>query len=708
MLAQHAFAWLLTYLLHSTLLLGLAWLASKPLARWSVAAEEAVWKIALVGALLTASLQFAAGWEPAAGRWRLAQNPQAVPAAVEAVATPTTFAREVAPRTVPFRFVPRTLPVAAPVAVQDAPAPASLPFRPSVPGMVLGLWALGAAVLLGAYGRSYLRILHRLRTRPRVVGGDVLTQLRDLSIEAGLDRPVRLSCSSRVPVPLALGLREPEICLPPRALAGLTDEQQEGMLAHELAHLVRRDPIWLMISHVLTGVLFFQPLNWVARRRLREISEMLSDEWAVGFTGRPLSLAGCLAEVAAWSVGVRPLPLPGMADRPSNLAKRIRRLLDETRSPEHPARRVWLGVAMVALLIVIVAAAPAISAARSQEPAPPKSSKTSNSVQAPAAPRTAEAAEDEAEQKDDSWLDARPEHDRSEQAENAVKDEADDPDDMDVDVDPDDLDAMVEGAVASVDNALENMGDELASLEEAGLTPEKQKQLEAEIERTNRRIQETLQPRMEQLSRELSEKMARLHETDAEMQRLQAEMAKLAAQMRPSDAELEKIRAEAKRLRAEGGDTLTPEQREEVRKQARRLAESARPTPEQREEMRALREELQKRHQEMSREFREEHRAEIDKAQAEMRSEIEREMKAMRQELKRSLEERRQIEQQERKEHRERMERDRDRDRDHNRDPKRDKEESGKDAKDKEKPPKMVLVIDMMGNLRLVPETPGC
>src|SRR5436853_7242843 len=78
MLAQYALAWLLTYLLHSTLLLGLAWLASKPLARWSVAAEEAAWKLALVGALLTASLQLAAGWEPAAGRWSLAQAPPAL------------------------------------------------------------------------------------------------------------------------------------------------------------------------------------------------------------------------------------------------------------------------------------------------------------------------------------------------------------------------------------------------------------------------------------------------------------------------------------------------------------------------------------------------------------------------------------------------------------------------------------------------------
>src|SRR6476659_602797 len=136
MLAQYAFAWLLTYLLHSTLLLSLAWLASKPLARWSVAAEEAVWKLALIGALLTASLQLAAGWEPAAGRWRLAQTAQPAPAAVEALAIPAS--REVAPPARPFRFAPPVLPAAAPAAVPAAEAPTALSFHPGYGPAIVG------------------------------------------------------------------------------------------------------------------------------------------------------------------------------------------------------------------------------------------------------------------------------------------------------------------------------------------------------------------------------------------------------------------------------------------------------------------------------------------------------------------------------------------------------------------------------------------
>ena len=38
---------------------------------------------------------------------------------------------------------------------------------------------------------------------------------------------MRLTCSSRLPVPGALGLRRQEICVPPRALAGLTPRELE-------------------------------------------------------------------------------------------------------------------------------------------------------------------------------------------------------------------------------------------------------------------------------------------------------------------------------------------------------------------------------------------------------------------------------------------------------------------------------------------------
>jgi beta-lactamase regulating signal transducer with metallopeptidase domain len=677
MLANHAIAWMLTYLLHSTLLLGLAWLVSKPLSRWSVAAEESVWKLALVGALFTASLQFAAaGWEPLAGRWGLASM-QAEPAISMSAAEIGKRAAATLPASAFRTEVPRVKVADAPA---STPAPAfRMPSLPSMPSLALGVWALGAALLLAVYGSSFLRLRRWLRPRPRVIGGTLFSQLRMMALEAGFVEEIRLSCSSRVPVPLALGLRRGEICVPPRALAGLTAEQQEGMLAHELAHLARRDPFWLTVSHLVSSILFFQPLNWVARRRMREISEILSDEWAVSRTGRPLSLAGCLAEVAGWSVAPRALPVPGMADRPSHLSQRIRRLLDDTRSPERPARRWLLGTAMVALVIAVAAAAPAISAARPDAPKPEEAAAlaaldAAAAPEPPAAekrvPRTEVLPREDSEDDDDEDFDFEFDEEKFEKFEQDLERqfekefskfdqefefefefpyehdeefefEFDKEFEFDYEVD---VDSIVAQAMASADAAMLGVGRGDARYEGRELTGEERERLAREIERTTReaqriseRVQRELAPKMDRLAREMSEKFNESH--SAEMEKLAAEMSELGERMRPSPEEIARIQAQARKFHEDG--VFSKEERERIGREARELAERMRPSEEDRKRMRELREEMMKERAEMRRKFMAEHRDEIERSQREMREEIERHMQGVREEVRRSMEQRR-------------------------------------------------------------------
>jgi beta-lactamase regulating signal transducer with metallopeptidase domain len=659
-------AWMLTYLLHSTLLLGLAWLVSKPLSRWSVAAEETVWKLALVGALCTASIQLAAGWQPLAGQWKLADlggvaavaaQTENVPARAEAISSLTMTSHEVRARNLPV--------------TPNAEVTAAAPVRtlPSAAALILGVWGLGALVLLAAFGRSFLRLGQRLRSRPRIVGGTIHAQLRELAAEAGLSGAVRLSCSSRVPVPVALGIRRPEICVPPRALAGLTDEQQEGMLAHELAHLARRDPFWLVLRQVIACALFFQPLNWVARRRLREISEMLSDEWAVARTGRPLSLAGCLAEVAGWSVGTPALPVPGMADRPSSLGRRIRRLLDETRSPENPARRAWLAAAMGVLVIVVAAAAPAVSAAR-PEPAPAEAPAEAPAAHAKTATIDVNDATDSPTRLAAAEVERRHEIRHRDHEKATADDDNDDESydteeprfDFEFDFDnsePEDLEEMVDGSLQAALSGLDSQLETLAENHE--LTEEQQEKLSRDMERRSREIERNLKPRLEKLSRELAEKSAHLQTLSPEMQRLTEEMDQLGERMGPSKEEMDRLHAQideqVKAMRHDG--KLTAEERERIRHQAREMAKKMKPTEEQRREMARLRAEMKRESARMGERFQAENRDEIEKIQREVREEVEREMRGVREELRRTLEERKAIERQERKDRKDHDRRDR-------------------------------------------------
>ena len=63
--------WLLTYLVHSTLLLGGAWLLTRGPARVAHL-RETVWRVALLGALVTTTAQVTIAHAPLAGEWRWA------------------------------------------------------------------------------------------------------------------------------------------------------------------------------------------------------------------------------------------------------------------------------------------------------------------------------------------------------------------------------------------------------------------------------------------------------------------------------------------------------------------------------------------------------------------------------------------------------------------------------------------------------------
>ena len=69
--ADLAAGWLLTYLVHSTLLLLSAWLITS-WARTSDTVRDILWKCALVGGLVTATIQMGVAREPLAGQLRLA------------------------------------------------------------------------------------------------------------------------------------------------------------------------------------------------------------------------------------------------------------------------------------------------------------------------------------------------------------------------------------------------------------------------------------------------------------------------------------------------------------------------------------------------------------------------------------------------------------------------------------------------------------
>lgn len=352
---QELLAWVLTYALHSTVLLGLAWIVTRALSSEALRLKERVWKTALFGGIVSASLQAAFNLAPLAGRLEWTHP---------------------APLSVSLPSVPQVLPASF------LSSGAELEF--TWERLIVGFWMLGGALGVALFLFAWRRITDRLAGREALRRGPTKEALDRLTKRAGLLRAPRLSISRQLKSPATVGVFFPQICVPARAIAELSVEQQEALLAHELAHILRRDPVWFFVIGLVERLFFFQVLNRIARRELAEIAEFLSDDWAAQNTRDELGLARCLTEVATWVLDRRPVvAVVPMAASNSRLAARIGRLLDKQRKPQDHRRSHRATIISGTALTLAALCLPGASAHSKPTPMPPVANPWSHGVLPP-------------------------------------------------------------------------------------------------------------------------------------------------------------------------------------------------------------------------------------------------------------------------------------------------------------------------------------
>jgi len=359
--------WLLTYTLHGTVLLSAAWLVGKLLGKRKLFLQETLWKTALIGGLITASLQTGLNLEPLGGSWLVANENSLTepvrPTRMESfdtalVAPPLNRDMETRSKVSSSKTRPAVAPLEKPIAtVQESQW--SLPKLSLQPQMAVALWLLIATALCGFLAFTYALLHFRLRDKKEVKEGGLWLLLANILSGSGMVQKIMLSCSQRIESPIAMGIWKSQIVIPQKAIDALSPEQQETMLAHEVAHIRNSDPFWLLLGRFLESLFFFQPLNRMARKKLQELAEYRCDEWAAAHTGKPLALARCLTEVAEWRLDSHSsFPVPGMADG-SELGARVRRLvaLDKNLLPNRKTSKGFM-VLICATLAMVAWAVP--------------------------------------------------------------------------------------------------------------------------------------------------------------------------------------------------------------------------------------------------------------------------------------------------------------------------------------------------------------
>ncbi|BCS35388.1 hypothetical protein TBR22_A46150 [Luteitalea sp. TBR-22] len=225
-------------------------------------------------------------------------------------------------------------------------APAREPTaRPALPVMtaarVLGAaWLVVATLALARLARDVWRLRTLARVSAPLADARWIASLEAARARARVDAPVELRVGpARAPV-VTWGLRRPRVLLPPEALAW-PDERVQHVLAHELAHIARRDWALHLLLAAAGAVHAWHPLMRRAVRDARREAERACDDAVLATGAAASAYASTLLDVARTSRPPAAVATLAMAE-PTALERRIAAMLDATLDHSHAPRHARL------------------------------------------------------------------------------------------------------------------------------------------------------------------------------------------------------------------------------------------------------------------------------------------------------------------------------------------------------------------------------
>src|SRR5215469_1272266 len=184
-------------------------------------------------------------------------------------------------------------------------------------------WLLGVAIFSLRSAGGFLLLERQRRSASNLVNRRVLAMCQALEPRVGLKRTIRYCQSQWLQAPAVIGWFRPIVFLPVTALTGLSEDQLQSIVAHELAHIKRLDFLVNAFQVVVETLLFYHPAVWWLNRRIRAEREHCCDDAAISICGNPVEYARALTLMEEW----RSAPALAMAANRGPLRQRIFHIL---------------------------------------------------------------------------------------------------------------------------------------------------------------------------------------------------------------------------------------------------------------------------------------------------------------------------------------------------------------------------------------------
>ena len=213
-------------------------------------------------------------------------------------------------------------------------------------------WLLGVTLLTMRPLRGLLLTfqLRRLATYPVPEYVDAI--VRDLADRMRMHRFIAISQSTLTHIPCVIGWFRPLILLPASAVTGLSPNELQGILAHELAHIRRHDFVVNLLQVAAETLFFYHPAVWWVSKFVRQEREHCCDDIALKVCADTHVYASALMTVRSIALSNQTLiPTVALSAEGGVFFRRINRIL----APRSQAQNVPIQVLMLGCLLLLVA-----------------------------------------------------------------------------------------------------------------------------------------------------------------------------------------------------------------------------------------------------------------------------------------------------------------------------------------------------------------
>lgn len=228
-------------------------------------------------------------------------------------------------------------------------------FEPHL-SLIALMWCFGFGAyllrLLGNIGQVYY--LKKQRNFPAdEYWADIKNQLLQ---KAGLRTAVELVESTLVRTPLVVGHIKPYIMFPIGLINRLDPFEVEAIIAHEIAHIVRRDYLFNILQSLVETLFYYHPAVWWMSGEMRREREIAADDMAIALTGNAVNYAKALVVVQELAYFPMSTALAFAGNRKSQLFTRIQNIL-KTNHSKYFAMEKFISAGVFLLLMVGLALA---------------------------------------------------------------------------------------------------------------------------------------------------------------------------------------------------------------------------------------------------------------------------------------------------------------------------------------------------------------